>query len=67
MVIVTLAVRQFLGNVVSLQTFWGIFFQLVASGVVGVTTYALATHYLKSPESKTILTTLSRKFLYSPK
>jgi putative peptidoglycan lipid II flippase len=67
MAVVTFAVRQLLGSVMSLQTFWAIFFQLVASGAVGVTTYALATHYLKSPESKTIIDSLLRKFLYSPK
>jgi len=67
MVAVTFIVRQFLGSVVSLQTFWGVFFQLIASGTVGVATYAVATHLLESPESKTIVDSLTKKFLYPVK
>ena len=67
MVVLTFIVRQLLGSVVSLQTFWGIFFQLVVSGGVGVATYAVATHLLKSPENKTIIDSLLKKFLYPTK
>ena len=64
MFIVTFTVRQFLGSVLSLQTFWGIFFQLAVSGTVGVVTYAIATHLLKSPENKAIMDSFLKKFLY---
>jgi putative peptidoglycan lipid II flippase len=62
MFFITFAVRQYLGSVISLQTFWGIFFQLVVSGTVGVTTYAVVTHLLKSPENKAIISSFSKKF-----
>jgi len=64
MVILTFAVRQFLGSIISLQTFWGIFFQLIVSGTVGVVTYAIAAHLFKSPESKAIVDSFLKKFLY---
>ena len=67
MVVLTFAVRQFLGSIISLQTFWGIFFQLVASGTVGVLSYAASAHLLKSPESKTIIDSFLKKFLYPAK
>jgi putative peptidoglycan lipid II flippase len=67
MTIVTLLVRQFLGSVISLQTFWGIFLQLVLSGTAGVLTYAVATHLLKSAENKLIVDSFLKKFLYSAK
>jgi len=66
-VVLTFAIRQFLGSIISLQTFWGIFFQLAVSGTVGVVTYALSTHLLKSPESKAITDSFLKKFLYSAK
>lgn len=65
MIITTFIARQILGSVISLQTFWGIFFQLILSGGVGATTYALTTHFLKSPESKIIVDSFLKKFLYS--
>jgi len=64
MFVVTFIVRQLLGSLVSLQTFWGVFFQLSISGVVGVATYALSTHFLKSPENKMIVDSFLKKFLY---
>jgi len=67
MVVITFGVRQLLGSIVSLQTFWGIFFQLIASGLVGVATYTLATHLLKSPENKIIINSFLKKFLYPGK
>jgi putative peptidoglycan lipid II flippase len=67
MVVLTFVTRQILGSVVNLQTFWGIFFQLIISGGVGVITYAVATHLLKSPESKNIVDSLLKKFLYPSK
>ena len=67
MLILTFLARQWLGSIVSLQTFWGIFFQLIVSGTVGVATYAITAHLLKSPESKTIVDSLLKKFLYPAK
>ncbi|MCX6720672.1 MAG: murein biosynthesis integral membrane protein MurJ [Candidatus Staskawiczbacteria bacterium] len=67
MVVVTFIVRQLLGSIVSLQAFWGIFFQLIVSGSVGVATYAIVTHLLKSPESKILVDSLLKKFLYPTK
>ena len=67
MAVVTFIVRQLLGSVVSLQTFWGVFFQLIISGTVGVVAYAVTTHLLKSPESKTLIDSFLRKFLYPVK
>ena len=64
MVTLTFVTRQLLGSVVNLQTFWGIFFQLVAPATVGVVTYAFTTHLLKSPENKTIVDSFLKKFLY---
>lgn len=62
MVVLTFIVRQLLGSAISLQTFWGIFLQLAVSGIVGVVTYAVATHYLKSPENKIIMDSFSKRF-----
>ena len=67
MFVLTFAVRQSLGSVISLQTFWGVFLQLVISGAFGVATYAFCAHLLKSPEAKTIIDSLLRKFLYPAK
>ncbi len=67
MFVLTFATRQILGSIVSMQTFWGVFFQLAFSGCVGVGSYALATHLLKSPESKTIISSLLGKFIYPQK
>ena len=64
MAVFTFMVRQFLGSVVNLQTFWGIFFQLIVSGTVGVAVYAITTHLLKSPENKILIDSLLKKFLY---
>ena len=62
MVALTFATRQFLGSIISLQTFWGILFQLVVSGFVGVIAYALSSHFLKSSESKAIIDLLKKNF-----
>jgi len=67
MFVLTFLTRQLLGSIVSLQTFWGIFFQLVSSGIVGVATYALATYLLKSPENRIIVDSFLKKFLYPTK
>jgi len=67
MFVATFIVRQLLGSVISLQTFWGILFQLVVSGTVGVAVYATATHLLKSPENKTLVDSFLKKFLYPTK
>ena len=67
MFVLTFLVRQLLGSIVILQTFWGIFFQLAVSGTVGVVVYAITAHLLKSPESKAIVDSLLKKFLYPVK
>ena len=67
MAIITFLTRQLLGSLVSLQTFWGIFFQLAACGIIGVGVYAGITYFLKSPESKTITDSFIKKFLYNNK
>jgi len=67
MIVLTFGVRQLLGSIVSLQTFWGVFFQLVISGCVGVATYAIATHLLKSSENKIIVDSFLKRFLYPSK
>jgi len=67
MAVLTFIVRQLLGSVISLQTFWGIFFQLVVSGTVGIATYAVATRLLKSPEVKVIIDSFLKRFIYPVK
>jgi hypothetical protein len=67
MFVLTFAVRQILGSMVSLQAFWGIFFQLIISGAVGVTSYAFVTYKLKSPENKIIVDSFLKKFFYPVK
>ncbi|MCX6722168.1 MAG: murein biosynthesis integral membrane protein MurJ [Candidatus Staskawiczbacteria bacterium] len=67
MFVLTFIIRQILGSIISLQTFWGVFFQLIVSGTVGVLTYALATHLMKSPENKAIVDSFLKKFLYPVK
>jgi putative peptidoglycan lipid II flippase len=67
MVIFTFIVRQLLGSIISLQTFWGIFFQLVVSGIVGISIYGFMAHFLKSQESKAILDSCINKFFYQGK
>ncbi len=67
MAVLTFIVRQLLGSIVSLQTFWGIFFQLIVSGTVGGATYAITTHLLKSSENKIIVNSFLKKFLYPNK
>jgi len=64
MFIFTFAIRQLLGSFVSLQTFWGVFLQLVLSASVGVAVYIFTTYLLKSPEIKTIEDSFLKKFLY---
>jgi putative peptidoglycan lipid II flippase len=67
MVALTFITRQLLGSIISLQTFWGVLLQLAVSGTVGVVTYALITHLLKSSENKMLVDSFSRKFLYPAK
>lgn len=67
MFLATFIVRQILGNIVSLQTFWGVLAQLALSASVGLTAYFATTHYLKSSENKTIMDSLLKKFMYPAK
>jgi putative peptidoglycan lipid II flippase len=64
MVVFTFLIRHFLGSVVSLQTFWGIFFQLAVSGIIGVVIYVFSAFLLKSKELKGIHDSFLKKFLY---
>ena len=41
-------------NILNLQTFWGVFWQLVLSGTLGLTLYIIVSFILKSPELETI-------------
>ena len=54
-------------EIIELNTFWAVFFQLALSGAVGVLTYAGATYFLKSPELKIIYNSFIKKFLYPAK
>jgi len=67
MFVLTFVTRQLLGSIVSLQTFWGVFFQLAVSGCVGVAVYIFVAYLLKSPEIKTIEDSFIKKFLYPAK
>ena len=64
MAVAVFVVRQLLGSFLSLQSFWGVFLQLVVSGGVGVAVYAFVTHKLKSQESKAIVDSFLIKFLF---
>ncbi len=67
MFVVAFYVRQFLGSIADLQTFWGVFSQLVITGCIGVGVYAFATYLLKSSENKLIIDSFLKKFLYPAK
>ena len=56
MAIVVFSVRQFLVifRIVELQTFLGVFFQLILSGLAGVFCYTFISYLLKSQELETI-------------
>jgi len=60
-------VRQTLGSVLILQTFWAVFLQLAFSGIAGVAAYVICSYLLKSPELKTIYNSLLKKFIYPVK
>ena len=62
MALLTFLVRQWLGSSVSLQTFWGVFFQLIASGAVGVATYIFVAYFLKSSEINILGNSFLSKF-----
>jgi putative peptidoglycan lipid II flippase len=67
MAFLTTITRQILGSLVSLDTFWGVFLQLVLSGAVAVASYIAVAHYIESSELKIIKESLLKKFLYSAK
>jgi len=64
MFVFTFATRQLLGSFISLQSFWGVFLQLVLSASVGVAVYIFVAYRLKSSELKTIENSFLKKFLY---
>jgi putative peptidoglycan lipid II flippase len=63
MFICVFVTRQLLGSFVSLQTFWGVFLQLVLSAGVGVVVYVFSAYLLKSSELKTIEDSFLKKFI----
>jgi len=63
MFVLTFLTRQLIGSIASLESFWGVFFQLVVSGAVGCVSYAVLTYLLKSPESKTMADSFIKYFL----
>jgi len=63
---VAFSVRQILGSFISLQSFWGVFLQLAFSGVSGVAVFIFVSYLLKSPEQKTIVSSVIRFFNKSP-
>lgn len=67
MVFITFAARQVLGTFLNLETFWGVFLQLVVSGAAGAAVYCATTMYLKSSEIETIKQSFLKKFLNGPK
>jgi len=60
-------VRQLLGSILVLQTFWAVFLQLILSGLAGAVTYIGITYFLKSPELKIIYNSFLKKFIYPVK
>jgi putative peptidoglycan lipid II flippase len=65
LIALTVSVRQLLGSIVSLQSFWGVFVQLILSGGAGLVGYCLASILLKSSEIKTISQSFFKKFLFN--
>lgn len=53
---------HFLANFVNLQTFWGIFFQAIIAGLVGLFVYFLTSFILKSSELRTIKSSILKQF-----
>ena len=54
-------------NLISLQTFWGVFLQLIITGIVGAATYIASAYFLKSPELQIIKESFFKKFIYPVK
>jgi putative peptidoglycan lipid II flippase len=60
--------RNLIGfNSALLDTFWGVFLQLVVPSIFGCVVYFTSAHFLKSPETRIVKDTLLKKFLYSSK
>jgi len=51
-----------LANFIITQTFLGLFIQTILAGIIGVLVYILATYLLKSPELKTIKSSILGQF-----
>jgi uncharacterized membrane protein YadS len=64
MFVFTFLIRQFLGSMMSLQTFWSVFLQLAICGITAVAVYIFISYKLKSQELKTIEDSFLKKFLY---
>jgi putative peptidoglycan lipid II flippase len=67
MTFAVLAVRQVIGVSIGLEMFWGVLFQLVFTGGVGVVVYIGTAYFLKSSELQTISDSFIKKFIYPPK
>jgi putative peptidoglycan lipid II flippase len=64
---VAFSTRQILGSFISLQSFWGVFLQLILSGTAGVAVYIFVSYLLKSSELEIIKSSILKKFLYPSK
>ncbi len=56
-------VRQYIGSVFELRTFWEVLLQAGASGIVGVAAFIMVARLLHSPELEDFINTARRKFL----
>jgi putative peptidoglycan lipid II flippase len=65
MIAVTIVMRQLLGSIISLQTFWGVLVQLILSGGAGLVSYGLTAILVRSPEIKTISQSFFKKLLFN--
>jgi len=67
MAVAVFIMRQIVGSLINLQSFWAVFLQLILSGGTGLVVYFYLTHLLKSPENKIIIDLFWKKFFYSSK
>ncbi len=56
-------VRQFIGSMFELHTFWEVFLQAATSGTVGIIAFVIVARLLRSPELEDFINTARRKLL----